>query len=83
MDTDSSNEIVFSKEDYKVFISDLTLSDQDRKLLLDICLLRNKSGYSNTFPEDALTAALESARTGWESNFPYGTSPLEDDEDEE
>jgi len=83
MDTDSSNEIVFSKEDYKVIISDLTLSDRDRKLLLDICLLRQAQGREGILPEDVLTETLESECTLQESNFPDGTSPLEDDEDEE
>jgi len=83
MDTDSSNEIVFTKEDYKVFISDLTLSDQDRNVLLDICLLRQAQGREGILPEDVLTATLENERNLQESNFPYGTSPLEDDEDEE
>ncbi len=83
MDTDSSNEIVFSKEDYKVIISDLTLSNRDRKLLLEICLLRQAQGREGILPEDVLTDALEGERNVQESNFPNGTSPLEDDEDEE
>jgi hypothetical protein len=83
MDTDSSNEIVFTKDDYKVIISDLTLSDQDRNVLLDICLLRQAQGYEGILPEVVLTDALQVERDLQESNFPNGTSPLEDDEDEE